>query len=144
MKNSFPNNNNAFRQSAARPQRMAIKGDAALEPVLTGNAQCHRRVDAEPFWQDILAAGKAISIFILIKTAQRRVQYRQPVPPPFLSRHIHRLLLHRVHSRQAAERLLVKLDRRSALTAAVTQGAQLVNLLQDLFATNCVVHTGVA
>jgi len=115
-------------------------GGKPLAPVLAGNAQCHRRIDIQPFWQDILTARKAISIVILIKAAQCRVEYRQPVSAPFLARQIHRLLLHRIHARQAANRLLVKFDRCPPLLVAITQGVQLVNLGQNLLAESIAVH----
>ena len=113
-------------------------------PVLTPNTQRDRRVDRQPFRQDILATCKAIAIFIRLQPAQSGVQHRQPVPPPFLARKVHGLLLHRIHARQAANRLLVQFDRCPALPAAVTERAQLVNLLQDMCATACVAHGVVA
>ena len=69
-------------------------------------------INARHIEVQIMGDGKdAVHFFERECSLQRRRQNAKPLLPSFFARQIHGLLLHHIHARQAANRLLVKNNR---------------------------------
>ena len=79
-----------------------------LSPPGAGNAQIHHRIDGQAPFGNRLAALGASAVFAVCNAPERRLDALQIASPSTLARLSHGLLLHGVHARQPADRLLVK------------------------------------
>ncbi len=95
-----------------RQKKDAASGSGA------GDAAGHGGVEREPPAGNFFAAGLAIAEFAVVDPGEGGVDASFPLVAAVPGGAGHRLLLHRVHARQAAYRLLIELDRALTILAA--------------------------
>lgn len=78
----------------------------------TFDTKRRRRVDGQPAFGDILAAGVASAVIAIANAPERDIDPLQFNHALAFLGFGHGLLLHRVHARQSADRLLVQRNRR--------------------------------
>lgn len=87
-------------------------GTASHPPACAPDAQPHGRIVLQPRLGDRVAAAGAEAELALVEAAERGGDAGLLRLPPPLRGERHRLDLHRVHARQAADTVLVEGDRR--------------------------------
>ena len=109
-----------------RRPRGALHGRDDFSRSLTGavDAAGDGRVDGEPLCGNSLPAVGTVAVFAGIEPAQRRLDKWQPRAAACLHRLRHRLHLHGVHARDAADALLVECDRAALVRRRLAQCEQ--------------------